>query len=266
MEKSRKFIFKAYISLYGERMKVVISEPEVLITSVETAAEIIDEGIFKFGKDGISLTAADRAMVAVIDLLISKDSFEEYDVKEEKEVGLNMTNFLSLLKRARGANKIGLELSENKLILTIFNGTKRRFTVPLLQITREEIPPIEQLEFKANVTLKPDILEDAVMDASVITDAVTFYATKDEFKISAEGDVSQTELELRPGEEGLIDLQVKEDSKAKYPLDYLEKILKAAKISDEVSLKFAQDYPMRIDFKYEGKARISMVIAPRVSE
>jgi proliferating cell nuclear antigen len=247
-------------------MKVTIAEPEVLITSVATAAEIIDEGIFKFGKEGISLTAADRAMVAVIDLLISKDAFEEYDVKEEKEVGLNMTNFLSLLKRARGSDKVSLELAENKMILTIHNGTKRRFTVPLLQITREEIPPIEQLEFKASVTLKPEVLEDAVKDASVITDAITFQATKDCFKISAEGDVSQTELELRQGDEGLVDIQVKEDSKAKYPLDYLEKILKAANISDEVSLKFAQDYPMRIDFKYEGKARISMVLAPRVSE
>jgi proliferating cell nuclear antigen len=247
-------------------MKVTIAEPEVLITTVATAAEIIDEGIFKFGKDGISLTAADRAMVAVIDLLISKDAFEEYEAEEEKEVGLNMTNFLSLLKRARGSDKVSLELAENRLILTIFNGTKRRFTVPLLQLTREEIPPIDQLEFKATVTLKPEVLEDAIKDASVITDAVTFQATKEYFKISAEGDVSQAELELRQGDEGLVDLQVQENSKAKYPLDYLEKILKAAKISDEVTIKFAQDYPMRIDFKYEGKARISMVVAPRVSE
>ena len=247
-------------------MKVTIAEPEVLITTVATAAEIIDEGIFKFGKDGISLTAADRAMVAVIDLLISKDAFEEYEIEEEKEVGLNMTNFLSLLKRARGSDKISLELVENRLILTIFNGTKRRFTVPLLQLTREEIPPIDQLEFKATVTLKPEVLEDAIKDASVITDAVTFHTTKEYFKISAEGDVSQAELELRQGDEGLIDLEVQENSKAKYPLDYLEKILKAAKISDEVTIKFAQDYPMRIDFKYEGKARISMVVAPRVSE
>jgi len=247
-------------------MRATIAEPEVLITTVATAAEIIDEGIFKFGKDGISLTAADRAMVAVIDLLISKDAFEEYEVKEEKEIGLNMTNFLSLLKRARGSDKVTLELVENRLTLTIHNGTKRRFTVPLLQLTREELPPIEQLEFKATVTLKPEVLEDSIKDASVITDAITFHATKEYFKISAEGDVSQAELELRQGDEGLVDLQVEENSKAKYPLDYLEKILKAAKISDEVTIKFAQDYPMRIDFKYEGKARISMVVAPRVSE
>ena len=247
-------------------MKVTIAEPEVLITTVATAAEIIDEGIFNFGKNGISLIAADRAMVAVIDLLISKDAFEVYEVNEEREVGINMTNFLSLLKRARGSDKISLELIENRLILTIHNTTKRRFSVPLLQLSKEDIPPIEQLEFKASVTLKPEILEDAIKDAGVITDAVTFYATKDYFKISAEGDVSQTELELREGDEGLLDLHVEEDSKAKYPLDYLEKIIKASKISDEVSLKFAQDYPARIDFKYEGKARISMILAPRVSE
>ncbi|MEM0333078.1 MAG: hypothetical protein QXX30_01270, partial [Candidatus Aenigmatarchaeota archaeon] len=78
--------------------KVTTNEPEVIITSVEAAAEIIDEGIFKFGKDGISLKAADRALIAVIDIFISKDSFEEYEIREEKEIGVNMTNFLSVLK------------------------------------------------------------------------------------------------------------------------------------------------------------------------
>ncbi|MGC8993195.1 MAG: DNA polymerase sliding clamp [Candidatus Aenigmatarchaeota archaeon] len=247
-------------------IRVTTTEPEILITTIETTAEIIDEGIFKFGKEGISLTAADRAMVAVIDFLISKDAFEEYEVKEEKEIGLNTTNFLSLLKRARGSDKLSLELADNKILITIHDGTKRRFSVPLLELSREEIPPIEQLEFKAQVVLKPDVLEDAIKDASIITDAVTFFADKDVFKITAEGDVSQTELELRPGDEGLIDLQIKEASKAKYPLDYLEKMLKSAKISDEVVIRFAQDYPMRLDFKYEGKVRISMIVAPRVSE
>jgi len=246
--------------------KATTNEPEVVITAVETAAEIIDEGIFKLSKDGISLTAADRALIAVIDLFISKDSFEEYEVKEEKEIGINMTNFLSVLKRARGSDKLSLELSQDRLIVTIFNSTKRRFYVPLIQLSKEEIPPIEQLEFKAKVVLKPDVLKEAIDDAEVITDAVTFVAKKDSFQILAEGDISKSELELKEGEEGLIELNVKEEARSKYPIDYLEKILKAQKISDEVSLMFSQDYPLRLDFKYENRARISMVLAPRVSE
>ncbi|MEM5874997.1 MAG: proliferating cell nuclear antigen (pcna) [Candidatus Aenigmatarchaeota archaeon] len=246
--------------------KVTTNEPEVIITSVEAAAEIIDEGIFKFGKDGISLKAADRALIAVIDIFISKDSFEEYEIREEKEIGVNMTNFLSVLKRAKGSEKLTLELEENRLRITIYNSTKRKFYVPLLEISKEEIPPIEQLEFKAQVTLKPELVKEAIKDAEIITDAVTFYANKDSFQIIAEGDISKSELELREGDEGLIQLSVNEESKAKYPIDYIEKVLKAEKISDEVSISFSQDYPMRLDFKYENKARISMILAPRVSE
>ncbi|MFH7880775.1 MAG: hypothetical protein QXI09_02080 [Candidatus Aenigmatarchaeota archaeon] len=246
--------------------RITTTEPEVVITAVQTAAEIIDEGIFKFGKDGISLKAADRALIAVIDIFISKEAFEEYEIKEEKEIGVNMTNFLSVLKRAKGSEKLTLELQQNRLQITIYNSTKRRFYVPLLEISKEEIPPIEQLEFKAQLVIKPELVKEAIKDAEIITDAVTFYATKDSFQIIAEGDISKSELELKEGEEGLIQLNVKEESKAKYPIDYIEKVLKAEKISDEVSISFSQDYPMRIDFIYENKARISMILAPRVSE
>jgi len=246
--------------------KVTTDEPEVILTIAETAAEIIDEGIFKFGKDGISLKAADRALIAVIDLFISQNAFEEYEIKEEKEIGVNMTNFLSVLKRAKGGEKLSLELQENRLLITVYNSTKRKFHVPLLELSKEEIPPVEQLEFKAQVTLRPDLLKEAIKDAEIITDAVTFHATPQSFQIVAEGDISKSELELTKDEEGLIQLNVKEESKAKYPIDYIEKVLKATKIADEVTISFSQDYPVRLDFKYENKARISMILAPRVSE
>ncbi|MEM5815222.1 MAG: hypothetical protein QXD89_01900 [Candidatus Aenigmatarchaeota archaeon] len=246
--------------------KVLTKEPEVIITAVGTSAEIIDEGIFKLEKEGIKLVAPDRAMIAVIDIFISKNCFEEYEIKEEKEIGINMTNFLSILKRAKGAEKLSLELSQNRLVVTIYNSTKRKFYLPLLELSKEEIPPIHQLEFKARITLKPELLKEAIEDAEVITDAVTFIAKDRSFQILAEGDISKSELELKEGEEGLIEINVKEASKSKYPIDYLEKILKAANISDEVSISFSQDYPMRLDFKYENKARISMILAPRVSE
>jgi hypothetical protein len=53
--------------------------------------------------------------------------------------------------------------------------------------------------------------------------------------------------------------------KARYPLEYLKKMMKAAKIADIVSLQFGQDYPMKIEFKNE-KCQLSFVLAPRVSE
>ena len=53
--------------------------------------------------------------------------------------------------------------------------------------------------------------------------------------------------------------------KARYPLEYLKKMIKAAKIADSVSVNFGQDYPMKIEFKND-LCQLSFVVAPRVSD
>jgi len=246
--------------------KAVTNEPDVFVGAISTIAEIIDEGIFELSKDGIKLLAADRALVAVVDLFISKEAFETYEIDKEQKIGINITNFLSILKRGAKAERLTLELGENKLKITIENGSKRKFTVPLLELTQEEIPPIDQLEYKVHVTLTPEIIKNGIEDASIITDAVTFEVKDETFKMLAEGDITQAELEIKKGEEGLIDLKKEEDARAKYPIEYLKKMIKAAKIADVVHLHFSKDYPMRLEFKYAEKYRLSFVLAPRVSE
>ena len=246
--------------------KATTKEPDVLIGLISTVAEIIDEGVFKLTKKGIELKAADRAMVAVVDLSIAAEAFEEYKLDKDQEIGLNITNLLSVLKRGSGAGKLSLELEENKLKITIQNSSKRRFAIPLLDITQEEIPPVDQLDYKTHVTLKPEILKSGIEDASIITDAVTFHVDGKKFSMVAEGDVSKSELELEKGEEGLVELKTEGATRARYPLEYLKKMIKAARVADTVHLHFSQDYPMRLEFKYGDKARLSFVLAPRVVE
>jgi len=246
--------------------RAITSEPDVFIGAISTVAEIIDEGIFSLTKEGIKLLAADRALVAVVELNISKGAFETYEIEKEEKIGLNITNFLSIIKRGSKAEKLELLLEENKLKVIIHDGSKRRFTVPLLDITQEEVPPISQLEYKVHAVLKPEVIKSSIEDASVIADAVTFAVEGDSFKVIAEGDISQSELEVKSEEEGLISLKKSENAKAKYPLEYLKKMIKAAGIADVVDVHFAQDYPLRLEFKYADKYRLAFVLAPRVAE
>ena len=103
----------------------------------------------------------------------------------------------------------------------IENSSKRSFTLPLLEISEEEVPNIEQLEFKARVKMKPEVLQSGIEDASVVTDSVVLEATPSVFVMRAEGDVTSARLELEKGSESLLELEVKEEIKARYPLDYL---------------------------------------------
>lgn len=243
-----------------------LSEPKLLVTAVSTIGELIDEGIFKINNKGISLIASDRAMVAVVDFNLAASTFEEFEVDKEISIGLNITNLLSVLKRVGSDDKLILILQDSKLEIRLEGTSKRRFVVPLLDISQEEIPPINQLDFTAKAEVKSHILESGIEDADIISDSVLFETLKDKFIMRAEGDVSKAELELERGNESLLNLETDSAVRSRYPIDYLKKMIKASKIADKATIMLGQDYPMRLEFKAGDKASLSFVLAPRVSD
>jgi len=246
--------------------KATLGNVGLLTDSISTIAELIDEGLFKLGKDGISLVAADRALVAVVDFKILSSAFEKYEADEEKSIGLNITNLLSVLKRASADDKATLTLQDSKLEIVLQNASRRRFVLPLLDLSQEEVPPVDQLEFAVSAELKPAVLQSGIADAEIVADSVLFEASPSRFGMRAEGDISSAQLELERGNQSLIELTGTAEVKSRYPLDYLKKMIKGAKIADSVKLNWGQDYPMKIEFKSKDKAQLSFVIAPRVSE
>jgi proliferating cell nuclear antigen len=246
--------------------KATLAEAHWLTDSIATIGELIDEGVFKITKDGISLIAADRALVAVVDFKISSSLFEKYELDKDTQIGLNITNLLSVMKRASGEDKLSLNLVDSKLEIVLENASKRRFHLPLLDLGQEEVPPIDQLEFKAIAEIKPEVIQYGIADADVVSDSVLFEASESSFGMRAEGDISSAQLELEKGNSSLINLKSDAAVKARYPLDYLKKMIKAAKLADSVTIQWGQDYPMKMTFKSGDKIHLSFIVAPRVSE
>jgi proliferating cell nuclear antigen PCNA len=243
-----------------------MSDSSILRDAIFTIGGLIDEGIFKVTKNGLGLIAADRAMVAVIEFNMPATMFDEFHTDKEETIAVNMTNLVNVLKRVSGNEKLYLELKDNQLEIIMKNSSKRKFTVPLLDIKEEEIPPINELEFAARVKIKSDTLKSGIEDAEIVSDSAIFEATKDTFLLKATGDMSSTELALEKGNDALLEVSATGDVKARYPLDYLKKMIKASKLANEINLRWSKDYPMRMDFITVDKVSLSFVLAPRVSE
>jgi proliferating cell nuclear antigen PCNA len=243
-----------------------MSDSSILRDSISTIGELIDEGIFKVTKNGLGLIAADRAMVAVIEFNMPATMFDEFHADKEEIIAVNMTNLVNVLKRLSSNEKLYLELKDNQLEIIMKNSSKRKFTVPLLDIKQEEIPPINELEFAARAKIKSDTLKSGIEDAEIVSDSVIFEANKDSFLLKAAGDMSSTELALEKGNDALLEISAIGDVKARYPLDYLKKMIKASKLANEINLRWSKDYPMRMDFTTVDKVSLSFVLAPRVSE
>ncbi len=245
--------------------EATISNIKLLTEPLSSIAEIIDEGVFKITKEGICLAVADRAVVAAVDFRIFANGFEQFKLDEEMSMGLNIGNLLSILKRAGPKDKVTFRFDGKKLEIIIKNSSKRRFVLPLLEITQEELA-IEQLKFTAKAELKPDVLQSGIEDAELITDSVVLEISPSKFLMRAESDVNTAELELEKGSDALLDIKTEKSVSARYPLDYLRKMIKTGRLFNSTTIELGQDFPMKMSFKLEDKLSLSYILAPRVEE
>ena len=245
--------------------KAVLSDVDLLKGTIPIIAEIVDEGVFRVDQNGISLLSPDRAMVAVVNLKILSTAFDEYNATGEDYMGLNLANFSAVLKRLGTGDKLIMELTEgdNKLKLIIKGNGVRTFEIPILDIKTEK-PPIDKLNFTGKMEVEASLIEQGISDAEIIGDSVFFEADGEAFRMYARGDVSSAQMEVRKSDKGVLDLKAEGSVKSQYPLEYLRKMIKAGKISQQMTLEFGTDYPVRMGFKSVDKMEISFVLAPRV--
>lgn len=247
--------------------KAEIEDVSLLKDSLKTVSDLISEGIFQFQDDGVKLIAADPAMVALVDFQIEKDVFEEYDLDEETKVGLNLENFYSIIRRANSNDTIVFELDDesSRFQITMENSSTRNFSLPILNLSEDDIPDTQDLEFSVTADLETTVLESAVKDAMVVGDSVVIEADSDSISISSEGDQSNVDFTIESGSEGVLELEGGE-SRSMFSLDYLNSMIGAKSLSDTVRVKLGEDFPMRLQFEVPEKANLSFVLAPRIEE
>jgi proliferating cell nuclear antigen len=239
---------------------------DILRDSIGTISEMIDEAEMSVTDTGIRITAADRAVVVVVDFFLSRNAFNEFALEGDKKIGVNLLNLLQVLRRAMPGDILSIKLIDNKLELILSGGSTRKFVLPLIDISREDAPPLDKFDFSANLRVSTDMLNNGFDDADLITDSIVFTIRKDQLMLKAESDSSSTQLELQPGTEWLKIIDMAEPVRARYSLDYLKKIIKARKLAPEATLAMSTDYPLKLEFETPGKLRLSFILAPRVEE
>ncbi len=245
--------------------RLVLSDTELLKTTIPAIAELIDEAVMRIDKDGLTMLAPDRAMVVVVDLKILPTAFQTWSVEQPTEVGLNLGHLTTVLKRVKSGDRLCFELGRGKMKISIEGSSMRIFEIPILDIKTEK-PPIEQLVFTGHAELDSAVLEESIADAEVVADSIFIEGGPDLFRLSAKGELSSVKVELKAGQPGLLTLNAKSPIRSQYALDYLKKMVKIAKLIPQVSLEWGTDYPMKLTFRLIDKMQVVFILAPRVSD
>jgi len=246
--------------------KASVSDAKLWKNLLAAISTLIEEADFNATPDGIKLRSMDPSHVAMVDFEWQKTAFEEYTCQEPTKIRVNIASMLRLLKRVSSDEILEMLYDEKtrKLNLTLKGKMMRKFTIPTLDPAQEEVPT-PKITFNSKVKLTTSTFRDIIDDVQAVSDNVRLETTPEKLIAAATTELSSAVIELDKASEMLIELDVKEPSKATFNLNYLSEITKAgASTSEIVTVEFSSNMPIRLEFDIPQQGRLSYYLAPRI--
>ncbi|MBI2545618.1 proliferating cell nuclear antigen (pcna) [Candidatus Woesearchaeota archaeon] len=244
-------------------MRLTLAEPRFLKESVSIISDLVTEGRFRIGKNSMQLVAMDPANVAMVMFNLLSSCFTEYNIDKEMEIAINLSNLKQILRRVKPEDMLSLEIGDNKLDIVMKGGTLRSFSLPIIDLEEKE-QKIPELKFPVSITTSSAILSEAIEDADIVAESVSFVVEPKRFTIMGEGDLSQAKIEVKADDETKIEFDADDKVRAKYSIEYLKKMISAAKLTDNVIIRMNKDYPLKLEYNLVDKLQLAFILAPRV--
>ena len=244
-------------------MKLTLAEPNYLKDSISIISELVNEASFKITANSIELIAMDPANVAMVLFKLLSSAFVEYQVNKDVDLAINLNNLKQILRRAKSSDTLVLEMEEDKLKITLQGSSTRTFFLPIIDMEERE-QRVPELSFPVTVKTKTDILTDAIEDVAVVAESVSFIVEPKKMSIMAEGDLSKVKIEVPSGDNTIIVSDTQDKVRSKYSIEYLKKMMTASKLTNNVTIQFNKDYPLKLEYKAVDKIFLSFILAPRV--
>ena len=237
-------------------MLVKLENPLLLSRIIEIISELVTEVRIKIDNLGFNITAMDPANVSMVRFVVPKSSFSSFESGNEV-LGINLDSLKRILKRCSPGSSLIMEKQDNLLNIQIQDKIKRTFNLSLIDIESEE-KEMPNLEFSSVVELDSSDFIDSIEDCMVVSDACSFVIRDGKFVIEARG--LNSAMSEFSSDEAKISA---ENCKSRYSLEYLQKFVKASKLSEKTTLRFADDHPLKMDIKNDF-LELSFLLAPRV--
>ena len=162
---------------------------DILKEVVNVVSTLVDEAKFSMNAEGLTIKAVDPAHIAMVDLTLGKDAFEEFKA-DDVEIGIDIDKLSQFLKLARSDDIIDLKHDEEKRRLNISVGDITR-RMSLIDTTGMSDPKVPSLNLPATLTVKVDDLVQGIKASETVSDHIALVASPEGFEMTCEGDMDQ---------------------------------------------------------------------------
>jgi proliferating cell nuclear antigen len=234
---------------------------DILKEVVNVVSTLVDEAKFSMNSDGLTLKAVDPAHIAMVDLSLGKDAFEEFKA-DEVEIGIDIDKLSQFLKLARSDDIIDVKHDEDKRRLNIAVGDITR-RMSLIDTTGMSDPKVPSLNLPVTLTVKVDDLVQGIKASETVSDHIALVASPEGFEMTCEGDMDQ--VNWKKSKKDMESLEAPSSVRSLFPLEYFSNMLRAVPSGSLVTMHLGNDYPVRVEFKIAGgKGEVRYLLAPRI--
>jgi len=232
--------------------------------------KLFEELPLKITNEGIHVKkmSSDNNIMVIFNM--STSAFEEFLVNRDELLVKLMPDELSkVVKRATRDDMVELlyNVGSPYFIIKFINkktSVEREFKVSALEMGQEEDIQEPDVELSVEASMKPKDLRDIVSDAKLIGDEVTIEApTHDQIRVMTSEVGKSYEATLSLGNP-LLSLIVDKEARAKYSVSHLYDASRAYQAAENLTLSFAEDMPLKIDYDMEMGSKLRLWIAPRL--
>jgi len=237
------------------------TKADTLKELIAIVSTLVDEAKFSISSEKITLKAVDPAHVAMLDVQLKKDAFEEYKA-DEVDLGVDVAKIDQFLRLARAGDIVDLAHDEDKRRLNVIvgNTTKRMSLIDTTGMTEPKVP---NLNLPAKVSLNIEDIMQGIRASESVSDHVALVATPEYFELICEGDTDQVQLKL--AKDQLVELEAKEKARSLFPLEYFSNIMKSVPSGTKLTFSLGVDYPVKIEFSIAGEnGEVKYFLAPRI--
>lgn len=228
--------------------------------------EVAEDVVLSFTEDSIISRYLTDDKVLMVILKISKDFLEDYEIEKPLGIKVNISDLKKILGKAKSKSaKITLEETDAGMKITIRD--EKTGTRSNVYIKGEKTNPDQLTEPKVNLsvsfTTEGKILKDIARDSGLVGEEVEVSAENDEVVFSTE-EAGKSYKAILKQDKPLKSLNISSPAKAIYSLEVLKSALKASSFSQNVTVSFGNNIPMKIEAPTDSGGQLIFWIAPRL--
>jgi len=244
-------------------MKLVTIQASAIKSTFEVLKDILNDVNIYFKEDGVYITSLDTARVALVDVFLAAENFDEYECTQPVIAGINITNTFKLLKTITNNDVLKLGVSSKEFMdIEIRSDAKKtttQFQLKLLDINENRIEVPTQ-DMTTVTTMQSAEFQRMCRDMSNIGSTIEIIRDKNILKLKCDGDFANQETAIECVEESPY-------IAGSYSLKYMNTFTKATSMCSSVQLMQEPDSKFLIlKYNVADLGDLKFYLASKVSE